>query len=320
MRIDLEKLQEFENTIDTIQPERGKVPIKILGYGEISLVFELANDDQPIAYKRLPIFDSETQVNRHILAYDIYHQILQRLHLIVPAHDAIWVQSQKGNIVLYCAQEKIPVETVGHKILHHSISKKEIHTLILLIMREMHKIWAFSHRSKTLKVGLDGQISNWAVIGYNPQNPHISEDDQLIYLDTSTPMFRKQGIEAMEPILFLKSAPFFLRWLLKALFLKEVVDRYYDWRLVTIDLVANFFKEQRPELIPGVLKVINDFFSEEAVEFDIIPLTYEEVKKYYDEDKQIWVIFQNTRHLDRYIQTKLLRKQYDFYLPGMIQR
>lgn len=320
MKINVEILHKLEKAIDTVHPERGKVPINILGFGEISLVFELVNDDQPIAYKRLPIFDSETQVNRHVLAYNIYHQILQRLRLNIPAFDAIWVQSQKGNIILYCAQEKIPVETVGHKIIHHSINEKEIHTLILLIMREMHKIWAFNQRSDTLKVGLDGQISNWGVIDYNPQDPRISEHDHLIYLDTSTPMFRRHGIEAMEPILFLKSAPFFLRWLLKVLFLEEVVDRYYDWRLVTIDLVANFFKEQRPELIPGILEVINNFFLDEATKLNIIPLSFEEVKKYYDDDQQIWVIFQNARRLDRYIQTKLFRKQYDFYLPGKIKR
>ncbi|MFX1515371.1 MAG: DUF6206 family protein [Promethearchaeota archaeon] len=320
MKIDRILLQKFEKSIDTIDPERGKVPISILGYGEISLVFELVNDNQPIAYKRLPIFDTELQVNRHISVYKMYHQILQRLGLTLPAYDAVWIPSQKGNIALYCAQEKVGSDTVGHKIIHHSIPREEIHTLILLIMRNMHKIWAFNNRNKTLKVGLDGQISNWAVVNYNPRDPHISEDDKLVYLDTSTPMFRKHGIEAMEPILFLKSAPFFLRWLLKALFLEEVVDRYYDWRLVTIDLVANFFKEQRPDLIPGVLKVINEFFSEEAADLDINPLTFEEVKKYYDEDRQIWLIFQNTRRLDRFIQTKLFRKQYDFYLPGKIKR
>lgn len=320
MEININLLKKFENTIDTTNPERGKVPINILGYGEISLVFELINDDQPIAYKRLPIFDSDTQVKRHVLAYKTYHHILQRLRLNVPAHDAIWVQPQKRKVVLYCTQEKVQEETVGHKILHHSISEKEIHTLVLLIMREMHKIWSFNHRSKILKVGLDGQISNWAVLNYTPQDPRISEDDQLIYLDTSTPMFRRHGIEAMEPILFLKSAPFFLRWLLKALFLEEVMDRYYDWRLVTMDLVANFFKEQRPELIPGILEVINNFFLDEATKLNITPLTFEEVKKYYDEDKQIWVIFQNARRLDRYIQTQLFRKQYDFYLPGKIKR
>ncbi len=318
MEINTGLLEKFEKTIDTIHPERGKIPINMLGYGEISLVFELVSEPD-IAYKRLPIFDTETQVQRHISAYKVYRQILERLGISVPLEDAVWFWSQKGNIVLYCAQKKVPTETIGNKIIHQ-LSEEEIKILVLLIMREMNKIWAFNDRSKTFKVGLDGQISNWAVMNYNPRNPQISEEDKLLYFDTSTPMFRINNVDAMEPILFLKSAPFFLRWLLKALFLEDVVGRYYDLRLVTIDLIANFFKEQLPKLIPGLIKVINDFFLDEAAELNITPITYKEIHDYYEEDKQIWVIFQNARLIDRYIQTKLFRKQYDFYLPGKIER
>jgi hypothetical protein len=133
-------------------------------------------------------------------------------------------------------------------------------------------------------------------------------------------MFRINGKEAMEAVLFLKSAPSFLRWLLKALFLKETVGRYYDWRKVTIDLIANFFKEQRPELIPDLIRVVNKFFDEEAKEFEITPITFEEVQKYYKSDKNIWVIFQNVRRFDRMLKTKIFKKTYDFYLPEKIKR
>ena len=133
-------------------------------------------------------------------------------------------------------------------------------------------------------------------------------------------MFRQNGEEAMDAELFLKSSPPGLRYLVKVAFLDEVVDRYYDWRLVTIDLIANFFKEQRSELIPGLIQLINNFFDEEASEFDMKPITFEEVQKYYKNDKRIWVIFQNSRKIDRFIKTKILRKKYDFYLPGKIKR
>ncbi|GAH96291.1 unnamed protein product, partial [marine sediment metagenome] len=49
----------LERSIDIYNPENGEVPIKILGFGEISLVFELLSDVEPIAYKRIPIFDNE---------------------------------------------------------------------------------------------------------------------------------------------------------------------------------------------------------------------------------------------------------------------
>ena len=32
MEINIELLKEFEKTLDTIHPERGKIPIKILGF------------------------------------------------------------------------------------------------------------------------------------------------------------------------------------------------------------------------------------------------------------------------------------------------
>jgi hypothetical protein len=216
-------------------------------------------------------------------------------------------------------QEKISPESVGNRVIHQ-INDEDINTLILLVMKEMKKVWEYSKNHETIDLGLDGQISNFMLIGYDPDNPNIDMNTKLTYIDTSTPMFRKNGVEAMDGELFLKSTPFFLRFLVKAAFLDEIIDRYYDWRLVTIDLIANFFKEQRPELIPGIIRRVNKFFKEEASEFNIEPITFEEVQKYYKNDKMIWVIFQNARKIDRYIKTKLFKKKYDFYLPGKIKR
>ncbi|GAG95374.1 unnamed protein product, partial [marine sediment metagenome] len=138
--------------------------------------------------------------------------------------------------------------------------------------------------------------------------------------DTSTPMLRKNGMEAMEGELFLNSTPSFLRFLIKAFFIQDVLDRYYDLRLVIIDLLANFFKEQLPKIIPRLIKRVNIFLKEEVSEFQIDPITFIEVQKYYKSDKMIWVIFQKARRIDRYIKTKLLKKNYDFYLPEKIKR
>ncbi|NVM18400.1 MAG: hypothetical protein HWN80_11850 [Candidatus Lokiarchaeota archaeon] len=320
MKIDIEILKKLERSIDTYNPEKGEVSIKILGYGEISLVFEIVGDPKQIAYKRIPIFENEKQVNRHIWAYNEYNRILiEEVGLNLPGYDVAWFKDEEEKIQFYCVQEKISSESVGNRVIHE-LSKEDVNTLILLAMREMKKVWLYSKNHETIDLGLDGQISNFAVIGYDPNNPEIREDTKLIYFDTSTPMFRKNGIEAMDAELFLKSTPSFLRFLVKAAFLDEVVDRYYDWRLVTIDLIANFFKEQKPELIPGIIRQVNKFFKEEASEFNMESITFEEVQKYYKNDKMIWVIFQNARKIDRYLKTKLFKKKYDFYLPGKIKR
>ncbi|MCK4847539.1 MAG: hypothetical protein KAT16_00780 [Candidatus Heimdallarchaeota archaeon] len=323
MKIDSVLLRQFENEFDSLNPEKGTIPVNILGYGEISLVFELKGSKEPIAYKRLPIFDNKKQVERHIQAYKLYHEILNKLKIIVPPEDTFWVEANDGTVVLYCAQQKINPLSIANRIIHQKISTEEINLLVLLIMRKLSKIWLFNNRSSSLQVGIDGQISNWSVTEYDSTNPKISEEDQLLYLDTSTPMFRVNNLDAMEPILFLKSAPSFLRWALEAAFLDEVVDRYYDFRLVTIDLLANLFKEQRSELIPRLLKQINDFFTDDVSELEVRPITYKEVDTYYNGflgDRQIWVIFQAVRKMDRYLQTRMRRGTYNFYLPGNIDR
>ncbi len=320
MKIDIEVLKKLEKSIDTSDPEKGEVPIKILGYGEISLVFELLNSPEQIAYKRIPIFDNETQVERHIWAYNEYNRLLKEdVGLNMPEYDVAWFKDEEGKIQFYCVQEKFPAESVGNKVIHQ-LSEQDIKTLILLVMREMKKVWDYAKNHNTIDLGLDGQISNFAIIGFDPNNPKIDLDTKLMYFDTSTPMFRVNGNEAMEAVLFLKSAPSFLRWLLKALFLEETVGRYYDWRKVTIDLVANFFKEQKPELVPELINLVNKFFEEEANDFDIEPLSLEEIKKYYKSDSSMWVLFQSVRRFDRFLKTKVFKKKYDFYLPGKIER
>ena len=320
MELNKQLLVEFENNINTVSPEKGKVPIKILGFGEISIVFQLGND-KDIVYKRLPIFENTAQVNRHIKAFDMYQTNLltKKIGLNLVPSASEFVNLGTGPITLFLAQARVDPDTFCHKLIHN-VSEEEVYVMFHLLMKELFKIFKYNKKSTGLKVGIDSQISNWAIKNLSETDNKITEQSQFYYLDTSTPMFRINKKEAMEAELFLKSAPSFLRGILKIAFLQEVLDRYYDWRLVTIDMLANLFKEQRKDLIPGCLKVVNDFFSFQAKDFEIEPIQMKEIVDYYKEDKQIWDIFQNARKFDRYMQTKLFHKKYLFYLPPSIKR
>ena len=137
----------------------------------------------------------------------------------------------------------------------------------------------------------------------------------MVFVDTSTPLFRKNGTEQLDAELFLKSAPAFLRWILRLFFLDDVLNRYYDQRLVCMDLAANLYKEQQPALIPLAVRIINTILSD-----SIEPLTEKEVAKYYRQDKLIWTLYLAFRRLDRWFATKLFRRRYEFILPGRIKR
>jgi len=155
---------------------------------------------------------------------------------------------------------------------------------------------------------------------FDSQNPEVNDGSILTYLDTSTPLFRIDGEEQMDPELFLRSAPSFLVWILRLLFMQDVVDRYYDLRQVVVDLVANFYKEQRPELIPDLVDVANSFFAGEAADLDLAPISEKEVRAYYREDALIWTLYLSMRRLDRWLHTTLLRREYPYILPGKTKR
>jgi len=74
LTIDRDLLHQFEEQLDPLCPEAGKITAKVLGYGEISTVFAIGDDD--LAYKRMPIFqaDGELQAYEHI--YDEYNRLL----------------------------------------------------------------------------------------------------------------------------------------------------------------------------------------------------------------------------------------------------
>ncbi|MGD9898844.1 MAG: hypothetical protein AB7T22_06910 [Calditrichaceae bacterium] len=99
------------------------------------------------------------------------------------------------------------------------------------------------------------------------------------------------------------------------LFLSDVMNRYYDPRKVYIDLAANLYKEQRPDLIPLAVKIINENLFKGTE-----PLTLAEIEKYYREDKIIWTLFLSFRRIDRWIKTRIFKQRYEFILPGDIKR
>ena len=98
------------------------------------------------------------------------------------------------------------------------------------------------------------------------------------------------------------------------------MTRYYDFRLVAIDLVANFYKEQKAELIPALVETVNAFFAEEAADHGVRPVTEKDVASYYREDALIWSLYLSLRKLDRFLRTRLLRREYPYILPGKIKR
>lgn len=321
VQVDLDLLREFERGLDPRYPERSRVPAHVLGYGEISTVFAIEVEEaRDLAFKRLPIFRTAEEMEGYQAAYEEYNRLLvEEISLNMPPHGCVSFLSDAGRPIFYIIQKQLPYSSIGNRAMH-LLPREGTLSLVRRVLQELSRVWVFNAGQHRLQVALDGQVSNWSIQGFDPQNPHLEEGASLWYMDTSTPLFRVEGVEQLDPELFLRSAPSFLAWVLRLLFLEDVVNRYYDLHRVAVDLVANFYKEQRPDLIPDLVELVNDFWAQEVAHLGVQPVSEKEVRSYYREDALIWSLYLSMRKVDRFLRTRILRQEYPYILPGRIKR
>ncbi len=304
MKKDFSFLTTFEEGLVPWDISASATPVNVLGYGEISTVFRLAQDEE-WAFKRMPLFDTREAAETYLGHYETYCAYLTEAGLRLPESFGHIVELPGRPVVLYLVQQSLPPERFCHKLIK-TAAAEENREMIAAIVAALEKIWAFNgDHLPDLEIAIDGQLSNWVWLNNNGVN-------ELLYIDTSTPLYRRRGTEQLDPELFLKSAPSFLRWLIRWQFLDEVMERYYLRREVYTDLAANCFKEQAEEWIQPIIDIANRYLDS--------PLTFDAVHKYYKNDKIIWALFLALRKMDRWLQRRIFRRRYEYILPEIEHR
>lgn len=318
VNINLDLLRAFEAGLDPHSPESGATPAQVLGYGEISTVFAL--DDMPgLAFKRLPIFERWDELERYVAGYEGYIRVLEDSIGIKTAPQGYVVLAGKNNRpVFYIVQKRVPAESVGH-VAMKCMSPEDALCVFEALLTTLRSVWDYNRQQDAIRVGIDGQVSNWSVVGVDAGCRMPEGEPHFWYMDTSTPLYRIDGVEQLDPELFLRSAPSFLRWVLRLFFLDDVVNRYYDFRLVVIDLIGNLHKEGAAELIPAFVAAANSFLTGDGDDLDIEPISEKVVEDYYREDAFIWRLYLGMRRLDRWLH-RVAGKHYPYILPGKIER
>jgi len=300
MSIEVKHIQAFEQGLNPQYPEKSEIPATIVGYGEISSIFKIPPYDNWV-FKRLPLFSKGDEATQYVKKYLDYVVYLKEAGITLPADDALIVKSKK--VVVYLSQKALNKTDLCQNKLH-TLPQEEALKMIYNIFIEIKKIADFNQKNKEIALSIDGQISNWALVVKD-----------LVYFDTSTPLFKVKGVEQMNHELLLNSTPRALRWLIRKFFLQEVMDRYYDLRLIYIDLIANLYKEKKSAFIDETIILANKLLGRDKTQ-----ITRKEIDKYYQIDKFIWQLFLALRRLDRWLTNYIFRKQYEFILPGKIER
>jgi hypothetical protein len=206
MTPDTDIIERFEKELNPQDLTSSPVAAKIIGYGEISVIFEIL-DIPGIVYKRLPIFANRHKAEIYQNMYRKYCAHLEEAGLLLPASDTCIVEVPGRTTVLYIAQEKLAPERLGHTLIHQ-LDKSACVQITERVISELEKVWLFNRsRQPDLELAIDGQLSNWVLLDAKGR-------PQPYYIDTSTPLFRLDGTEQQDPEPLLKSTPGFLRWII----------------------------------------------------------------------------------------------------------
>jgi hypothetical protein len=287
-------LAELERRVDRALTTGNESGIEVLGYGEISCVLAWHDGSEPVAAKRLPLFDSSALFEAYRGAFETYLHTLGSVGVHVVPSRLETTPAADGRIAAWCLQPLLDPSSLAPIWLK---TADEDTSRWLLGRIADHVISAVGPG-----LGLDGQLSNWAVAG-----------DDVLYFDVTTPMVRDQtGHDLLDFDLFIASLPWALHGLVRRYVLGMILDTYYRPREVLRDLIANLIKEAVADRIPLGLEVVNERVKPAIDEA--------EVRRYYRQDAGMYAILQRLRRIDRTWQRRVRRRQYAFLLPGKVER
>jgi hypothetical protein len=287
-------LSALETEVERALATGDESALHVLGYGEITTVLAWPYADGPWACKRLPPFDDPTRLDAYCELFDDYVTELSKAGVRVHETEVRRVPKLDGRIAAYCVQSTIAPELLAPAILRRATAE-EGERLLAGIFDEI--VGVVSPR-----VGLDGQLSNWAV-----------HDDTLVYFDLTTPLLRDDdGRDRLDTELFLASLPAPFRVVVRRFLLDSILDPYYDARLTAQDVLSNLHKEGLHGWIPAGLELANARLER--------PLTMRDIDGHYHRDARLWTWLQRFRRVDRQWQRRVRRRPYPFLLPGRIDR
>lgn len=268
--------------------------LRVLGYGEISLVLGWPTDRPAVAVKRLPRFSSPEAAAVYAETFDRYMGALVERG-VDPLRSAFrLVDPSAARPVAYVIQPVLAPETLGPSVLRRGNPDPD-HPVLQRIVAAINRVcdpWT----------GLDAQLSNWAWVA-----------GDLKYLDVTTPMlFDDGGSPQMDLDMFVAAYPWILRRALTRFVAPGVIGAYRDPRRVGVDFAANLHKERLAHWIPTVLEVIGHT--------SLPPVGVDEVQRYYRSDARLWESMLRLRRADRWWQHHIRRRAYPFLLPGRTER
>ncbi len=285
LEVDVEHLDATIEEAVRVGAPRG---LRVLGYGELTLVIGWPTEEPAVAVKRLPPFMDADRLDAYAGLVERYVEILRERGVSV-IHTEVRSHPGPGRSVrAYLVQPLVPRERHLNVILA-SAGDARVRELLELVVANVH-------RCTDGAVGFDAQAANWWV-----------QNGDLGYFDVSTPMLRdREGREQLDVSLFLSVYPWLTRPVL-ARIAPGVMAQYHDPRTVLLDFASNLHKEGLERCVSALLEAANRRLER--------PLAAADVSRYFRQDKLLWALMQRLRLADRAWQRHVRRRPYPLLLP-----
>jgi hypothetical protein len=293
--IEASELAQLESLVSrALETGNEEQLLRVLGYGEITLVLAWPPDEPRFACKRLPLFPDRAAVAAYNEVLERYLRALRARGIDVIETELQAVDGPEGRVAAYCVQRALAAEMIVPALLR-SLDPAGGHPAFAAIVDAVFRVC-------DPQVGIDAQLANWAWDG-----------GELHYFDVTTPMLRDDaGRLQLDPDLFLAALPWPFRTPFRRLVLPGVVARYSRPRDVLLDLLGNMLKERLDAWEPAARSAVNARVTPE--------ITETEVRKFYAGDARLWATVLAARRADRWWQHRVRRRAYQFLLPGRIER
>jgi hypothetical protein len=286
LEVDLEALDaQMEQAIRTGSP----AGLRILGYGEFTLVLGWPTERPALAVKRLPVFRDHAQFERYRSVFREYLAVLgDRGVSVISTALLAAPRRHAAGLHAYFVQPLAPRGSMLNFVLRDAEPARGA--------RLLDGLAGLVAGTVDRSVGLDAQAANWLV-----------EDDRLVTVDISTPLLRDPaGRDRLDLEVFLSIYPWAARSAL-ARVAPTVMSQYHDPRTVLVDVASNLIKERHERWLRPLL---------EAANARIEPaITEREVRRYFGRDRRFWLLMQWLRRADRAWYRRVRRRPYPFLLP-----
>lgn len=312
-------LRDVEVRLDPAKPEESG--LSVLAYGEISATLLLPDRAMSgIVAKRMSGFPDVKSAAEYRDLVVRYLDLLTEAGLRPVETLVVVVPREPQGPVVYLLQPRLRSQTLGNNLLHE-LPDDDLGAMIEAVLDEVRAVLECHYSGEEggspgedggLEVAVDAQLSNWSFPGAGFRSPTL--------IDIGTPFIRQRGEHGLDTRTLLAAVPPGVRsWYLWRKEGEKYMDDYFDLRLVVVDLLGNFIKENAGNRLAAGLAAVNSWLKAQGG-LGTGEVTEKEVRDYYRQDADTLQLFLRVRRADRWVRTRLLRRHYDIVLPGSVDR